>query len=88
MLNQQKLKITPYIIIPLFTMVIFIISLLLSKFYLIIYKKVDKNDFMENKICNIIKRLSEWKTCVIDDLIIIWYNIRTNLFKGVFDYEN
>lgn len=58
-LNQQKLKITPYIIIPLFTMVIFIISLLLSKFYLIIYKKVDKNDFMENKICNIIKRLSE-----------------------------
>ena len=45
-----KSIIIPYIGIPLYTIVVFICSLLLSKLYLYIYKKIDNRTQMENKI--------------------------------------
>lgn len=52
-----KLTITPYIAIPVFTIVVFLGSLLLSKIYIFIYRKIDNKIHIENKFCNIINNL-------------------------------
>ena len=48
----------PYIEIPIATIIVFFSSLLLSKIYLLIYRKIDNKIHIENKFCNIINRLS------------------------------
>lgn len=48
-LRVINLNLTPYIVIPVFAIIIFICSWLFSKIYLIIYSKIDRNNFLENK---------------------------------------
>lgn len=48
-LNAISLDLTPYILIPVYTIIVFICSWLLSKIYLIIYSKIDRKNFLENK---------------------------------------
>ena len=57
LLNNYETTITPYISIPLLTVGVFLVSLLLSKIYLIIYKKIDKEEFIENKVYGLIKKV-------------------------------
>ena len=49
-LRTLHLEITPYILIPIYTLATFALSILLSKIYLIIYSKIDKNSIIEKKL--------------------------------------
>ena len=45
-LNRLNLKYSVYIIIPLYTILVFLISWVLSKIYLFIYSKINRNDIV------------------------------------------
>lgn len=56
-LNKLGIIISPYIVVPVFTIAVFIISLILSKVYMFLYKKIDKNEIIENKLFSLISKL-------------------------------
>lgn len=47
----------PYLFVPLVTSIIFLCSLILSKIYVSLYKKIDKNEFIENKLYLILEKI-------------------------------
>lgn len=49
-LNSLHTNITAYVLIPVYTIIAFGLSLVFSKIYLLIYAKIDGNNSLENKI--------------------------------------
>ena len=57
LLERSELIITPYITTPILTILVFCISMFLSKIYLEIYKKIDKKEWIENGLISLIKKI-------------------------------